>query len=81
MWVIGRFHEMFHLAGDLYYLREKVLIYLDKTCNNNTTLQTSLVKVYNLVQLHALGITGSMVTGPYMHALYTNAGISNLDSV
>ena len=42
-YVGNRFHVMFHLAGVLYYLREKLFIYLDKSCNNNTTLRTSLV--------------------------------------
>ena len=32
-----------------------------------------------LLQLRALGIIGKMVTGPWIHELYTNAGI--LDSV
>ena len=72
---------MFHLAGVLYYLREKLLIYLDKSCNN-TIIRTSLLKDLNiLLQLRALGIIGKMVTRPWMHELYTNAGISNLDSV
>ena len=34
-----------------------------------------------LLQLCALGIIGKMVTGPWMHEIYTNAGIPNLDSV
>ena len=76
---------MFHLAGVLYYLKEKLLIYLDKSCNNTTTIQTSLLKDLRnmniLLQLCALGIIGKMVTGPWMHEIYTNAGISNLDSV
>ena len=33
-YVGNRFHVLFHLAGVLYYLREKLLIYLDKSCNN-----------------------------------------------
>ena len=84
-YVGNHFHVMFHLAGVLYYLREKLLIYLDKSCNNTTTLRTSLLKDLRnmniLLQLHALGIIGKMVTGPWMHELYTNAGISNLDSI
>ena len=40
-YVGNRFH-----AGVLYHLREKLLIhvYLDKSCNNTTTLRTSLLK-------------------------------------
>ena len=61
------------------------MIYLEKSCNNNTTLRTSLVKdlrnINILLQLRALGIIGKMVTGPWMHELYTNSGISNLDSI
>ena len=70
-YVGNRFHVMFHLAGVLYYLREKVLIYLDKSCNNTTTLRTSLLKDLRnmniLLQLRALGIIGKMVTGPWIH--------------
>ena len=76
---------MFHLAGVLYYLRDKLLIYLDKSCNNTTTLRTALLKdlrnINILLHLRALGIIGKMVTGPWMHELYTNAGIANLDSI
>ena len=74
---------MFHLAGVLYYLREKGLIYLDKSFNNTTTLQTvrDLRNINILLQLRALGIIGKMFTGPWMHELYTNTGISNLDSI
>ena len=79
-YVGNRFHVMFHLAGVLYYLREKLLIYLDKSCNNTITLRTSLLKALRniniLLQLRALGIIGKMVTRPWMHELYTNAGIS-----
>ena len=49
------------------------------------TLRTSLVKdlrnINILLQLRALGIIGKMVTGPWMHELYTNSGISNLNSI
>ena len=31
--------------------------------------------------MRALGIIGKMVTGPWMHELYTNACIANLDSI
>ena len=62
-----------------------LVIYLEKSCNNTTTLRTSLVKdlrnINILLQLRALGIIGKMVTGPWMHELYTNSGISNLDSI
>ena len=58
-YVGNRFHVMFHLAGVLYYLREKLLIYLDKSCNNTTTLRTSLLKekrifYYNCVHLESM---------------------------
>ena len=33
-YVGNRFHVVFHLAGVLYYLREKILIYLDTSCRN-----------------------------------------------
>ena len=67
-YVGNHFHIVFHLAGVLYYLREKLLLYLEKSCNNTTTVRTSLLKDLRnmniLLQLHARGITGKMVTGP-----------------
>ena len=57
-------------------------MYLTEGCRNKTTLRTSLQKVLNnnklLLQLRALGIIGKLITGPWMHQLYT---ITNLESI
>ena len=75
---------MFHQAGVLYYLQEKLLMYLENVCNSKTTLRTALIKDLRnnkiLLQLRALGLIGKLVTGPWMHQLYTNQAITNLES-
>ena len=83
-YVGNRFHVMFHQAGVLYYLQEKLLMYLENVCNSKTTLRTALIKDLRnnkiLLQLRALGLIGKLVTGPWMHQLYTNQAITNLES-
>ena len=83
-YVGNRFHVMFHQAGVLYYLQEKLLMYLENVCNSKTTLRTALIKDLKnnkiLLQLRALGLIGKLVTGPWMHQLYTNQAITNLES-
>ena len=84
-YVGNRFHVVFHLAGVLYYLGEKLLTYLDSACHNTTSLLSALQKDLRnnklLLQLQALGIIGKLVTGPWMQQLYANKKITNLDSI
>ena len=84
-YVGNRFHIVFHLPGVLHYLREKLLIYLNSSCGNTTSLRSALQKdLINdklLLQLQALGIIGKLVTGPWMKQLYRNPGITNLDTI
>ena len=81
----NRFHVVFHLAGVLYFLRDKLLKYLDTSCRNTTSLRSALQKDLRndklLLQLQALGIVGKLVTGPWMQQLYGNPGITNLDTI
>ena len=80
-YVGNRFHVMFRQAGVLYYLQETLLNYLENVCNSKTTLRTALIKDLRnnkiLLQLRALGLIGKLVTGPWMHKLYTK---TNLES-
>ena len=59
-------------------------MYLENVCNSKTTLRTALIKDLRnnkiLLQLRALGLIGKLVTGPWMHQLYTNQSITNLES-
>ena len=75
-YVGNRMHVLFHLAGVFYFLRAKLLEYLQKYCNNNTSFKTSLVKDMQnnsiLLQLKALGLLGKLLTGPWMTVLYGN---------
>ena len=60
-------------------------MYLENVCNNKTSLRTALQKdIRNnrfVLQLRALGLIGKLVTGPWMHQLYTNQAITNLVSI
>ena len=40
-YVGNRFH---HLAGVLYLLRDKLIMYLENVCHNTTTLRTALIQ-------------------------------------
>ena len=84
-YVGNRFHVVFHLAGVFYYLREKLLNYLDSACRNTTSLRSALQKDLRnnklLLQLQALGIIGKLITGPWMQQLYANQKITNLGSI
>ena len=79
------FHFVFHLAGVFYYLREKLLNYLDSACRNTTSLRSASQKDLRnnklLLQLQTLGIIGKLITGPWMQQLYANQKITNLDSI
>ena len=76
---------MFHQAGVLYYLQERLLMYLENVCNIKTSLRTALQKdIRNnrlVLQLRALGLIRKLVTGPWMHQLHTNQAITNLESI
>ena len=85
-YVGNRIHVLFHLAGTIYYLREKLLMYLRTSCNCNTAFRTALLKdlssPYVQLQLKALGLLGKLLTGPWMTVLYCNkSALSNLEVV
>ena len=40
----NRFHVLFDLAGILYVLRDKLMLYLENVCHNTTTLRTALIQ-------------------------------------
>ena len=39
----NRFHIVFHLAGVMFYLRDKLIVYLETMCRNETTLRLALL--------------------------------------
>lgn len=85
-YVGNRMHVLFHLGGTFYFLREKLLSYLQKSCNCQTGFRTSLLKdlssPYLQMQLKALGLVGKLLTGPWMVVLYSNKEVlSNLEAV
>ena len=85
-YVGNRMYVLFHLAGVFFFLRAKLLDYLQKYCNNNTSFNTSLIKDLQhksiTLQLKALGLLGKVLTGPWMKVLYGNkAKTTNLGMV
>ena len=75
---------MFHLAGVIFYLRDKLIVYLETMCRNETTLHLVLLNdllknKHILLQLQALGLLGKVITGPWMQQLYDNSKITNLE--
>ena len=85
-YVGNHMHVLFHLAGSIYFIREKLLLYLQKYCSCQTGFRTSLLKdlssPYIQIQLKVLGLIGKLLTGPWMVVLYSNKdGMSNLESV
>ena len=74
---------LFHLVGAFYFLRAKLLDYLQKYCNNNTSFKTSLIRDLqnNSITLQ-LGLLGKVLAGPWMKVLYGNKSNStNLGTV
>ena len=74
---------LFHLVGAFYFLRAKLLDYLHKYCNNNTSFKTSLIRDLqnNSITLQ-LGLLGKVLAGPWMKVLYGNKSNStNLGTV
>ena len=76
---------MFHLAGVIFYLRDKLIVYLETMCRNETTLRLALLNdlknKHILLQLQALGLLGKVITGPWMQQLYDNSKITNLENL
>ena len=83
-YVGNRFHVLFHLAGVLYLLRDKLMMYLENVCHN-TTLRTALIQDLKnrtiILELRALGLIGKLVTGPWMKHFYASQHMTNLDIV
>ena len=74
-------NRMDHLAGTFYFLRDKLLVYLDKLCNW-TSLLKYLSNTRIQIQLKALGILVKILTGPWMSVMYGNKDrLSNLEAV
>ena len=84
-YVGNRFHVLFHLAGVLYLLRDKLMMYLENVCHNTTTLRTALIQDLKnrtiILELRALGLIGKLVTRPWMKHFYASQHMTNLDIV
>ena len=74
---------MFHPAGVIFYLRDKLIVYIETMCRNQTTLRLALLNdlknKHILLQLQALGLIGKVITGPWMQQLCDDSKITNLE--
>jgi hypothetical protein len=63
------------LAGVVYEYKSLLIEYLEKLCNNQTSLKASILNDLKnqliLVDLQALGLWGKVLTGPWMVIFYT----------
>ncbi|KAF6018550.1 hypothetical protein EB796_023130 [Bugula neritina] len=81
-YVGNRFHVVFSLCGNIYYLLEVLLEYFTNVCEKPaakivlSSLQLSVVQS----ELHVGGLFGKSVSGPWMKCLYKKTSLSNLDS-
>ena len=84
-YVGNRFHVLFHLAGILYILRDKLMLYLENVSHNTTTLRTALIQDIKkrtiIIELRALGLIEKLVTGPWMKHFYASQHMTNIDVV
>ncbi|XP_050405543.2 uncharacterized protein LOC126821183 isoform X1 [Patella vulgata] len=75
-YVGNRFHIIFHLAGVVIHLYDKLCLYFHKMCNNQTTLRSALLKDLQnttiVLELRVLGLLGKLLTGPWMVKFYAN---------
>ncbi|XP_055880365.1 uncharacterized protein LOC106063498 [Biomphalaria glabrata] len=74
-YVGNRLHILFHSAGVIIRLKNLLLRYLQRYCNE-TSFRLSLIQDLQqpniLVQLRVLGLFGKMLTGPWMTLIYKN---------
>jgi len=81
-YVGNRFHVIFSLCGNIYYLLEVLLEYFTNVCEKPTAKHVLSLLQLSIVQseLHVGGLFGKSVSGPWMKCLYKKASLSNLDS-
>ena len=79
-YVGNRFHVIFQMCANIFYLREPILDYLRSTCGK--AYAKDIIKALEsdtiLKELVVGGLFGKCLTGPWMKTLYRNSDISNL---
>ena len=83
-YVGNRFHVLFELAGNIYFLREHLKRYLNDVCSKGEGYREQMLHDLSLEvvqsELVVCGLFGKCLTGPWMTCLYRKAGLTNLGS-
>jgi len=81
-YVGNRFHVIFSLCGNIYYLLEVLLEYFTNVCEKPAAKMVLSSLQLGVVQseLRVGGLFGKSISGPWMKCLYKKALLSNLDS-
>ena len=83
-YVGNRFHVLFELAGNVYFIRDALIDYLKTTCSKGEVYKNQMIKDLSSAtvarELVVGGLFGKVLTGPWMTALYRKENITNLDS-
>ena len=79
-----RFHVLSELAGNVYFIRDALIDYLNTTCSKGEVYKNQMIKDLLSAtvarELVVGGLFGKVLTGPWMTALYRKENITNLDS-
>ena len=83
-YVGNRLHVLFYLAGVFFFLRDRLLQYINTICHNKSSFRTALKKDLEndqiCLQLRVIGLIGKLVTGSWMKKFYANTtNLSNLE--
>lgn len=78
----NRFHVLFAMCANIFYLRDSILDFLRTTCDKDYAKEVikALESKTVIMELIVGGLFGKCLTGPWMKVLYRNSDISNLES-
>ena len=83
-YVGNRFHILFELAGNIYYIHKQLTDYLRIYCSKTEHYRLCIRKDLNtdivLKELAVCGLFGKVLTGPWMTCIYRKSDLTNLDS-
>ena len=83
-YVGNRFHELFELSRNIYFLKDHLKRYLKDSCSRGKTYRNNIANYLGLEHVERAlaigGLFGKCLTGPWMSVLYRKVGLSNLQT-
>ena len=83
-YVGNRFHILFELAGNLFYIKDRLIDFLKTTCTKSPSYTNQMIKDLSsntvLRELVVGGLFGKVLTGPWMKVMYRQKDLSNIGS-